>query len=143
MPTARAYGDAAVVDAGIYVLGGENESGSLAANELYFPAREGEQPWVRRPPMPQARSRFSAVGVSSPSVVYVLGGDQTGGPLQYNADSDRWQPLGAPAQPIGSQPGVVQQDTTIVTMGGKLDATTYSATMQRYQALYTLPLGAP
>jgi hypothetical protein len=94
--------------------------------------------------MPQARSRFSAVGVSSPSVVYVLGGDQTGDPpLQYNADSDRWQPLGAPAQPIGSQPGVVQQDTTIVTMGGKLDAATYSATMQRYQALYTLPLLAP
>lgn len=143
MPTARAYGDAAVVDASIYVLGGENESGRLATSELYFPAREGEQPWVRRPPMPQARSRFGAVGVSSPSVIYVIGGDQAMEPLQYNADTDRWQPLAAPVQPIGSQPGVIQQDTTIVTLGGKLDASTYSETMQRYQALYTLPLVAP
>lgn len=143
MPTARAYGDAAVVDASIYVLGGENESGPLATSELYFPAREGEQPWVRRPPMPQARSRFGAVGVSSPSVIYIIGGDQAMEPLQYNADTDRWQPLVAPARPIGSQPGVIQQDTTIVTLGGKLDASTYSETMQRYQALYTLPLLAP
>lgn len=143
MSTARAYSDAAVVDAGIYVLGGENETGRLATNELYFPSREGEQPWVRRPPMPAARSRFGAVGVSSPSIIYVIGGDQATEPLQYNADTDRWQPLAAPAQPIGSLLGVVQQDTTIVTLGGKLDETTYSATMQRYQALYTLPLVAP
>lgn len=143
MPTARAYSDAAVVDASIYVLGGENESGRLATSELYFPAREGEQPWARRPPMPQARSRFGAVGVSSPSVIYVIGGDQALEPLQFNADTDRWQPLAAPLQPIGSQPGVIQQDTTIVTLGGKLDDSTYSETMQRYQALYTLPLLAP
>lgn len=137
MPTARAFADAGVVEGSIYVLGGESQAGPLANNEVYTPAQEGGQPWARRAPLPQPRSRFgSAVALS---IIHVLGGDPRGAePLKYNARADNWQPFAGPSQAIGSQPGVVQQDVSIVVLGGKAGADSYSGEMQAYQALSTI-----
>jgi hypothetical protein len=69
--------------------------------------------------------------------VYVLGGATDDDvPRVYNARNNTWNALPVPPQPIGSQPGVVQQNVTIISMGGKLDDTAYDATVQGYQALY-------
>lgn len=137
MPTARAFADAGVVEGSIYVLGGENQSGPLANNEVYTPAQEGAQPWERRAPLPQPRSKFGlAVALS---IIHVLGGDpENVAPVKYNARTDSWQPFGGPAQPVGSQPGVVQQDVSIVVLGGKTGTNSYSQAMQAYQALSTI-----
>ena len=134
---------AAEIDASMYVLGGEDALGALAAVELYTPAREGDQPWSRRPPMPQARSRFGTAGVASFSTIYVFGGATPVASLQYNTDTDRWQPTPAATQGVGSRPGVIQQDAGIIVLGGQPAAQQYSAIVQRYQALYTIPLPAP
>lgn len=137
MPTARMFADAGVVEGSIYVLGGENETGLLANNEVYTPAQEGAQPWVRRAPLPEARSRFGvAVALST---LHVLGGTPAEAPpVKYNARTDSWQTFGGPPQAIGSQPGVVQQDVSIVVLGGETTPDTYSEQMQAYQALSTI-----
>lgn len=137
MPTARSFADAGVIEGSIYVLGGENQSGRLANNEVYTPAQEGAQPWARRSPLPQPRSRFGlAVALS---IIHVLGGDPgTATPVKYNARTDSWQSFGGPSQTVGSQPGVVQQDVSIVVLGGKTATDSYSSAMQAYQALSTI-----
>jgi DNA-binding CsgD family transcriptional regulator len=137
MPTARAFADAGVVEGSIYVLGGENESGPLSNNEVYTPAQEGSQPWARRAPLPEPRSRFgSAVALS---IIHVLGGNPAGvAPVKYNARTDSWQAFAAPQQAVGIQPGVVQQDVSIVVLGGKAASNSYSSDMQAYQALSTI-----
>lgn len=138
MPTARAFADAVVINAGIQVLGGENQTGQLAANEVYTPSRENEQPWSRRSPLPWSRSRFSAIVEPAFSSIFVLGGDAANSaPLQYKTDRDRWEPIADPPQAIGSQPGVVQQTGSILVLGGKTGPAQYSASMQSYQAIYT------
>ncbi len=137
MPTARAFTDAGVVEGSVYVLGGENESGLVANNEVYTPAQEGAQPWAQRAPLPQPRSRFGvAVALS---IIHVLGGEPNDAvPAKYNARTDSWQPFAAPPQTIGSRPGVVQQDVSIIVLGGKRGENTYSKGMQAYQALSTI-----
>ena len=137
MPTARAFADVGVVEGGVYVLGGENENGLVANNEMYTPAQEGAQPWAQRAPLPEPRSRFGvAVALST---IHVLGGEPSDAtPAKYNARSDSWQPFAAPPQTVGSRPGVVQQDVSIIVLGGKRGENTYSNGMQAYQALSTI-----
>jgi hypothetical protein len=139
MPTARAFADAGVVEDSIYVLGGENDTGQLASHEVYTPAQEGAAPWTRRAPLPRPRSRFGvAVALA---IIHVVGGTSPEeAPLKYNVRTDSWQPFSLPPKAAGSQPGVVLQDANILSLGGKLDADTYSATMQQYQALFMISL---
>lgn len=139
MPTARAFSDAGVVEDSIFVLGGENETGPLATNEVYRPAEEGRVPWTRRAPMPEARSRFGlAVALST---VHVIGGEpHDAAPQKYNVRTDSWQIFSTPPQSIGSQPGVTLLDVMIVSVGGKVNADSYSEAMQGYQALFLVTL---
>jgi N-acetylneuraminic acid mutarotase len=133
MPTARAFADASVVEGSIFVIGGENKAGPVASNEQYVPSQEDTQPWVNRAPLPKARSRFStAVALSN---IYVFGGDNASDLLQYDARTERWQSFETPAV-IGNQPGVTLFDETIVIVGGKDTAGTYSTKMYSYQALF-------
>ena len=142
MPTARAYLDVVVVEGSMYVLGGQNQRGALSTNEQYIPSAEGSRPWGTRAPLPAPRSHFGAAVALN--LVHVLGGVQRdAAPLQYNVRTDSWQPFTPPPERVGSQPGVIQQDVTIISLGGKLDANAYSASVQEYQALYTLPVMVP
>ncbi len=139
MPTARAFADAAVVEGSIFVLGGENKAGPVANNEQYLPAQEDTQPWVNRPPLPRPRSRFStAVALGN---IYVFGGDAATDAFQYDARTERWQSFEAPAI-IGSQPGVMLLDETIMVLGGKLGLEAFSTKMYSYQALFRTLLPA-
>ncbi len=139
MPTARAFAGAAVVDNSVYVLGGVNDTGELNNNESYAPAQEGAQPWIRHAPMPEARSHFGAAAALT--IIHVIGG--TNGdlqPLKYNVRTDNWQTFAAAPIAVGSQPGVVLLETSIVSMGGMPSADTYAYDMQSYQALFTTVL---
>jgi hypothetical protein len=137
MPTARAYAEATVVGETIYVMGGENESGTLDDNELYLPTSEGNRPWSKRQPLPTPRSRFgTAVALN---LISVLGGvQQDAGPLQYNARTDSWTPLQPPPQPLGSQPGVIQNDVFTLSFGGKQQNGEYSDQVLAYQSFYSV-----
>lgn len=137
MPTARAYAEATVVGGTIYVMGGENESGALDANEEYLPASEGNRPWTKRQALPTPRSRFgTAVALN---LISVLGGvQQDAVPLQYNARTDSWTVLEASPQPLGSQPGVIQNDVLTLSFGGKQQNGEYSDQVLTYQSFYSV-----
>lgn len=138
MPTARAFADAIVVEGSIYVLGGENQDGLRAGNEVYTPAQEGGQPWSVRAPMPQARSKFGGVVVLS-SLIHIIGGlPATADPVKYNVGTDSWEPFAPSAQAIGSQPGVVLIEGTILSLGGKVEPDGYQDSIQAYQSLYSI-----
>ncbi len=135
MPTARAFAEAGVVEGNIYVIGGENSGGPLANNEVYTPAQEDDQPWSTRAPMPAPRTRFGLA--TALSVVHVVGGDLDAVPLHYETPTDRWEAADPPPEPIGQQPGVVQHEALIMSLGGKLGET-YSDRAQAYRALFTV-----
>ena len=141
METPRAFADAAVVENSVFVLGGEDEQGALRANEVYIPGQEETQPWLRRAPMPEARSRFGTAVVLA--FIHVVGGDPEGSQaVKYNVRTDSWDTFVAAPQAVGSQPGVIQQDELMLVVGGKL-ADTYSTLVQGYQALFTISLPQP
>lgn len=137
MPTARAYAEATIVGGTIYVMGGENESGALDNNEQYLPTSEGNRPWTKRQPLPTPRSRFgTAVALN---LISVLGGVQQDAlPLQYNARTDSWTSLQPPPQPLGSQPGVIQNDVLTLSFGGKQQNGEYSDQVLTYQSFYSV-----
>lgn len=133
MPTARAFASAAVIEDSIVVVGGENKAGPVASSEQYTPSQEGTRPWVNRPPMPSPRSHISAaVALSN---IYVFGGDNAADSLQYDARDEQWEAFKAPGV-IGSRPGVVLLDDTIMIMGGQVGAGAYSTKFYTYQALF-------
>lgn len=139
MPTARAFFDIGVVEGNVFIFGGQNEHGPLTNNERYIPSAERNQPWVTRAPLPSPRSHFG-VAVAANNI-YILGGaEDNRSPLQYDIRTDGWRSFPAPPQLIGSQPGVVQRDVTILGLGGKLGPKGYSDAVQEYQALYTIVL---
>ncbi len=135
MPTARAFASVGVIEDRIFVFGGENERGPLANNEVYTPALEASDPWSRRAPLPQPRSRFgAAVALSS---VILLGGHAGLPPARYNVLTDSWETLESSPEPLGEQPGVVLMEGMIYVLGGRFGMLDYSARMQGYQAVYT------
>lgn len=139
MPTARAYNEAVALGDTIWVLGGENQGGRLDVNEAYNPAREGDDPWSNKARLPAPRSRFGAAAMEPIARIYALGGDLGDEAAQeYDARSDSWQPIETPPQPIGSRPGVVQQDLLLIALGGQAGGSAYTTEMQAYQALSTV-----
>lgn len=135
MPTARAFAEAGTVEGNIYVVGGENTQGPLAINEVFTPAQTNAQAWSTRAPMPQPRTRFGLA--TALSLVHVVGGTTDAPPWQYETPTDRWTALAPPPEPVGRQPGVVQHEVLIMSLGGKR-GDTYSPHAQAYRALSTV-----
>lgn len=141
MKTPRGYADAAVVEGSVYVIGGESASGeSLRLNEVYTPAAEGQGPWSSKTPLPEPRSRFGAAVALR--TIHVMGGDPNAAPLKYNVALDNWEPFEESPTPVGTQPGVVQQEGRLLILGGASGGV-YSDVMQAYQALYNNVLTVP
>jgi hypothetical protein len=135
MPTARAYASTGIIEDRIFVLGGENERGPLASHEVYTPSLEEGDPWSRRAPLPQPRSRFgTAVALSS---IMLFGGEPAAAPIRYNASTDNWDMLESPPAPIGAQPGVALLDGVVYSLGGAESGPAYAVQVQGYQAVYT------
>ncbi|GAB4209129.1 MAG: kelch repeat-containing protein [Roseiflexaceae bacterium] len=139
MPTARAYASAvATSDGTIFVLGGENERGPLATNEVYTPAQEGAGAWQTRASLPQPNSRFGSGEVAG--FLYTFGGSQ-GAPYRYNIRAEAWEQLdpGEPPVSIGQRPAVaVLDNASLFIIGGEQQAIQRSVT--EYRAIYVTNL---
>lgn len=133
MPTARAYPGIAVFaqDGKIYVMGGEDEQGTLAVNEQYIPAQEGNQPWHIRVPMPKPNSQFG-VGFLS-NFIYIIGGI-TAQSYSYDIRTDSWSEIEAPPNPIGTRPVVANGDDSLFIFGGYADQV--QDRVLKYRAFY-------
>jgi len=90
MPTSRYGLGLAVVAGRIYAIGGLNDTGELAVNEMYEP---GTNRWSAKMSMPTARSGF-AIAVYE-NKIYVIGGavgdSFTGNMEIYNTITDTWE----------------------------------------------------
>ncbi len=70
-------------------------------------------------------------------MVHVVGGGTDAPLLHYETPTDRWESLAPPPEPVGEQPGVVQHEGLIISLGGKVGET-YSSRTQAYRALFTV-----
>jgi DNA-binding CsgD family transcriptional regulator/outer membrane protein assembly factor BamB len=139
MPSARAFATAAAAigDGTIFVIGGENERGPLAANQVYTPSLEGSQPWKERQSLPQGISKLGSGMVSS--YIYTFGGGAQ--PYRYDIRADVWEALDASPAPIGARPAVASSDNTSLFIFGGQRGQLQSGVLE-YRAVYVtnLPL---
>jgi len=143
MQTPRAFADSAVPErqGRIYIIGGENTSGALTANESYNPAEDdgSGQPWSTKAPLPAPSSHLAAA--TTGRTIFVIGGSNAGKQLlQYSVALDSWTPDALPIKPLRDLRAEANIDKLYI-IGGQ-DGSTSSAAAYDYQANYSvfLPL---
>ena len=143
MPTARAFSGAAAAGGKIYVIGGLAGKDPLNINEIYTPARDtnpGVSPWATGFPIPDTRHGFRVTSLADN--IYILGGlNQASNNygLIYIPQSDTWQSLEAPPQPLGTFFGLSSIGPQLYIAGGNVDSTLSNQNLS-YQALITLAI---
>jgi N-acetylneuraminic acid mutarotase len=139
MQTARAYGDAAVPErqGRIYVIGGENASGPLTANESYSPAEDdgSGRPWSTKAPLPAPASHMAAA--TTGRTIFVIGGSNAEQRLlQYSVALDSWKSGDLPIDPLRNLRAEANIDKLYIIGGqsGSID----SPAAYEYQASYSV-----
>jgi N-acetylneuraminic acid mutarotase len=121
MPTNRGGLGLAVVSGKIYAIGGSNDNGELALNEMYDPALNK---WYTKTSMPTARMGFALAVYENK--IYVIGGSVgdsfTGNVEVYDPISNTWQTKASMPTPRADMAASII-DGKIYLIGGK----TYSS----------------
>jgi DNA-binding CsgD family transcriptional regulator len=141
MPLKRAFAGAAASGDRIFVLGGRNQDGALAANTVYMPNSENGNgsAWSEAAPLPESRY---AMGITSiAGFIYLVGGtaeSRTELPtMVYLPSNDTWSISSAQGiQPV-SYPGVVAVEAFLYSVGGQYGGAPI-ANLQTYQAMTTI-----
>jgi len=144
MQTARAFADTAVPErqGRIYVMGGENASGALTANESYNPAEDdgSGQPWSTKAPLPAPSSHLAVA--TAGRTIFVIGGSNAAKQLlQYSVALDSWKPDTLPIEPLRDMRAEANIDKLYI-IGGQNGSTSSAATYE-YQANYSVFLPSP
>lgn len=144
MQTARAFADTAVPErqGRIYLIGGENVSGALTANESYNPAEDdgSGQPWSTKAPLPAPTSHLAVA--TTGRTIFVIGGSDAGKQLlQYSVALDSWKPDALPIEPLRDLRAEANIDKLYI-IGGQNGSTSSTATYE-YQANYSVFLPSP
>jgi DNA-binding CsgD family transcriptional regulator/N-acetylneuraminic acid mutarotase len=139
MPNGRAFADTAVPErqGRIYVIGGENASGSVTANESYNPAEDdgSGQPWSTKAPLPAPSSHLAVA--TTGRTIFVIGGSNAGKQLlQYSVALDSWKPDALPIEPLRDLRAEANIDKLYI-IGGQ-NGSTSSAAAYDYQASYNV-----
>jgi hypothetical protein len=144
MQTARAFADTAVPErqGRIYIIGGENASGALTANESYNPAEDdgSGRPWSTKAPLPAPTSHLAVA--TTGRTIFVIGGSNAGKQLlQYSVALDSWKPDALPIEPLRDLRAEANIDKLYI-IGGQNGSTSSMATYE-YQANYNVFLPSP
>jgi DNA-binding CsgD family transcriptional regulator/N-acetylneuraminic acid mutarotase len=139
MQTARAFADTAVPErqGRIYIIGGENASGALTANESYNPAEDdgSGRPWSTKAPLPEPTSHLAVA--TTGRTIFVIGGSNAGKQLlQYSVALDSWKPDTLPIEPLRDLRAEANIDKLYI-IGGQNGSTSSMATYE-YQANYNV-----
>jgi len=136
LPRPRGFAGAAAVGGGLYVLGGYDGALMMDDNLQYLPERDiaGEDPWLARTPMPEARQSFALAGAGE--LVYLLGG---GTPLEYSPQRDEWKALAAPDVADWEGMGLIVQGANLIAFGGAANDRALPTTLS-YQAVFTIAI---
>jgi len=126
MPTSRAGLGVAAVSGKIYAIGGSNDNGELAVNEMFDPATNR---WTTKTSMPTARTGFATAVYENK--IYVIGGSVgdsfTGNVEVYDPISNTWQTMSSMPTPRADLTANIV-DGKIYLIGGK----TYSSISPYY-----------
>jgi DNA-binding CsgD family transcriptional regulator/N-acetylneuraminic acid mutarotase len=141
MPVKRAFAGAAASGDRIFVLGGRNQDGALAANTVYMPNNEdgNGSSWSEAAPLPEGRY---AMGVTSiAGFIYLVGGSAESNTelptMVYLPSNDTWSISSAQGiQPV-TYPGVVAVEAYLYSAGGQYGGAPI-ANLQTYQAMTTI-----
>jgi hypothetical protein len=131
MPTARAGAGAALVEGRISVVGGENESGPLTANERFDATGGASGSWETGVPLPMALAAPAVVGVSTSVMVFDPAGHTA---TQYDIVSDAWSDSVAIPSSVGISTRAVATTTKIILFGGT--AGDAPGTISEYQTTF-------
>ncbi|KAB8142114.1 hypothetical protein F8S13_16370 [Chloroflexia bacterium SDU3-3] len=122
MPTARAFAATVLVGQDIYVVGGENEQGSLTSNERYTPADDTSgTPWKSLGPMPMAASHIAAAStIANERQIYTFAAELGKKHMIYHVAKDAWETVAMP-QPLPVDMRIALVNNKIYIIGGQLD----------------------
>jgi hypothetical protein len=136
LPSPRGFAGATVAGGGLYVMGGYDGALAMDDNLQYLPERDiaGEDPWLARTPMPEARQSFALAGAGE--LVYLLG---SGTPLEYSPQRDEWKALTAPDIAGWKGMGLIVQGANLIAFGGAADGRALPTTLS-YQAVFTIAI---
>jgi DNA-binding CsgD family transcriptional regulator len=143
LPEARGYAAAAVSAGRIYVLGGQNNSGTLLIeNDIYAPAQDLDgqsSPWQGGMPLPEGRYRHSIANAGD--LLFVIGGTDEAGQvlpnLQFSAAASLWQRTAPPIPESWTDLAVASISTQLFTFGGRAGEQ-IQGTTRSYQALFSI-----
>lgn len=124
MPTARYAMGSAVLNNKIYVIGGNNASGTVATVEEYDPSTDT---WTTKPNMPTARGPATAVVNYK---IYVIGGGDIKTVEEYDPVVNTWTTKNP--MPTMRQPYVAAVNNKIYAVGGYNTITGSLSTNEEY-----------
>ena len=132
MPTGTVYSSAAVLGGQIYVIGGDNASGTVLSDvQIYNPTTNK---WSTGTPLPTATDTTSAAVVNN--ILYVFGGSTTtavtGAVWAYSPKTKAWSSMAPMPTPRNGTLAVVEKNIVYV-MGGNLGGgANFVATVESY-----------
>jgi uncharacterized repeat protein (TIGR03803 family) len=132
MPTGTVYSSAAVLGGEIYVIGGDNASGTVLTDvQIYNPTTNK---WSTGTPLPTATDATSAAVVNN--ILYVFGGSTTssvtGAVWAYSPKTKAWTSMAPMPTPRNGTLAVVEKNIVYV-MGGNLGGgPNFVATVESY-----------
>lgn len=140
---AKGYTAAAVSGGRIYLMGGQNNSGTvLAENDIYAPAQDvnsQSDPWQVGMPLPEGRYRHAIANAGD--LLFVIGGtddgDQALANLQFAPASNLWQRSVSPVEKTWTDLGAAAFSTQVFTFGGRIGEEIEGQT-RSYQALFSI-----
>jgi uncharacterized repeat protein (TIGR03803 family) len=132
MPTGAVFASAATLSGDIYVIGGDNATGTVLNDvQIYNPTTNV---WSTGTPLPVATDSTSAAVVNN--ILYVFGGSDvssvTGAVWAYNPKTKVWTSMAPMPTPRNGTLAVVEKNIVYV-MGGNLgDGANFVATVESY-----------
>jgi DNA-binding CsgD family transcriptional regulator len=143
MPTARGYAGTAVSGGKIFIIGGYDGNRALDVNEVYWPERDDgySDPWSTASNLPERRYAMGITNIAD--IIYLVGGEgedsENLSPLEYIPSLNIWGQFENPLPQHWSFMGLVNLDTRLLAIGGKVDGEPSPISMV-YQAIYTISI---
>lgn len=132
MPTATVFSSAALLNGEIYVVGGDDKSGTAVSDvQVYNPSTNA---WSAGTPLPTATDSTSAAVVNN--FLYVFGGSPSGGGVTnavwaYNPSTKKWTGKAAMITARNETLAVVENNVVYV-IGGSTGHGNFVATVESY-----------
>ncbi len=133
----------AVANGRIFIIGGENQTGTVDSVYVYNPSLDisDQNSWSEVSALENPRANMAVVSLAD--LIYIFGGAQSSTDeyfgYQYSPSDDIWQPIESPMESGLSGLGAEAVDTYIYLFGGSI-ASRQMSSFYAYKAIYTIAI---